>query len=405
MPPIGDGDGAGAHPSARAAVARSLARIRAREADILAWAEIDAPGARAQALAIDTAAASLPLAGLTLGVKDIIDVGGLQCECGSPIFRGRRAFSDAALVARLKSLGMVVLGKTTTTECAYLQPTQTRNPRNLAYSPGGSSSGSAAAVADGHVDAALGTQTAGSILRPAAFCGVIGYKPSFGWLSRAGVLSTSPSLDTLGWLSKDAETAIRMRDALNGGTSAATAGRLGFCRTVHWPKAQPAMRLGMERLAQRLGAPEIPPLPACLDDIHAVIMRSEMREELATLLLQHPHQLSPELSDQLGGAAIAPADYEAALKARDGVDIDASFAGMDVLLATAAPGGAVPFGSTGDPCFNRVVTLLGLPAVSLPFGFDAHGLPLGVQLIGRRDQDDVVLATVLHVQRLISSGL
>jgi Asp-tRNA(Asn)/Glu-tRNA(Gln) amidotransferase A subunit family amidase len=399
------GDGAESRPSARAAVERSLARIRAREAEVRAWVEVDAAGAQAQALAIDTAGASLPLAGLTLGVKDIIDVGGLQCECGSPIFRGRRAFSDAAVVARLKSLGMVVLGKTTTTECAYLQPTQTRNPRNLGYSPGGSSSGSAAAVADGHVDAALGTQTAGSIVRPAAFCGVIGYKPSFGWLSRAGVLSTSPSLDTLGWLAKDVETAIRMRNALTGGTSAVAAGRLGFCRTVHWPKAQPAMRLGIERLAQRLGAPEVPPLPAFLDDIHATIMRSEMREELATLLLQHPDQLSPELSGQLRGAPVARADYQAALSARDGVDIEASFAGMDVLLAPAAPGEAVLFGSTGDPCFNRVVTLLGLPAVSLPFGFDATGLPLGVQLIGRKDQDDGVLATALHVQQLISCGL
>ena len=397
-----DPDSAGAPLSARAAIERSLARIGEREPHVRAWAEIDATGAQAQAAAIDKAGDSSPLAGLTLGVKDIIDVGGLQCECGSPIFRGRRAFSDAAVVARLKSLGCVVIGKTTTTECAYLQPTQTRNPWNLAYSPAGSSSGSAAAVADGHVDAALGTQTAGSILRPASFCGVVGYKPSFGWLSYAGALSTAPSLDTMGWLCKDVETAILMRAALNGATSAAAVGRLGFCRTVHWPKAEPDMRLGMERLARSLDAPEVEPLPALLDDVHTTIMRYEMRRELATLLLQHPEQLSAELSEHLRGAPVAHADYKGALKVRLGFDMEASFAGADVLLTPAAPGGAVAFGSTGDPCFNRVVTLLGLPAVSLPFGLDARGLPLGVQLIGRKDQDDLVLATALHVQRLIS---
>ncbi len=367
-----------------------------------AWAEIDAAGAQGQAKAIDTATTPHPLAGLTLGVKDIIDVGGLQCECGSPIFRGRRAFSDAATVARLKSLGMVVLGKTTTTECAFLQPTETRNPWNLAFSPGGSSSGSAAAVADGHVDAALGTQTAGSILRPAAFCGVVGYKPSFGWLSRAGALSTAPSLDTLGWLSRDVETTIRMRNALIGAESGASVGRLGFCRTIHWEKAQPAMRLGLEHLAQRLCAPEVPPPPALFDDIHSTIMGYEMREELATLLLQHRNQLSPQLSSQLFGSPVEISDYMAALSHRDSANIDASFAGMDVLLAPAAPGAAVKFGSTGDPCFNRLASVFGLPAITLPFALDPTGLPLGLQLIGRKHKDDALLATALHVQKQIA---
>ncbi|MBW4024761.1 MAG: amidase [Proteobacteria bacterium] len=388
--------------SARAAVARSLARIGAREAEVRAWTVIDHDGAAAQAAAIDRGDRPLPLAGLTLGVKDIIDVGGLPCECGSPVFRGRRAFSDAAVVSRLKSLGMVVLGKTTTTECAYLAPTQTRNPWNVAYSPGGSSSGSAAAVADGHVDAALGTQTAGSILRPAAFCGVLGYKPTFGWLSRAGALSTSPSLDTMGWISKDAETSIRIRKALTGSASAASAGGLGFCRTVHWPKAEAAMQQGLERLAHRLSAPEVPAMPAHLDAVHATIMRHEMREELATLRLQHADHLSRELGALLGDTPPAYVDYKAAIAARNEIDIEALFAGMDVLLLPAAPGGAVPFGSTGDPCFNRAATLLGLPAVSLPFGLGADGLPLGVQLIARQDQDDMLLATALHVQQRVA---
>ena len=163
---MSDHDEAGRERPASEAVRRSLARILAREETIHAWAEVDTEGAQAQAREIDSAPSRLPLAGLTLGVKDIIDVGGLRCEFGSPIYRGRLAFSDAALVATLKSLGIVVVGKAVTTEFAFLNPPHTRNPHNLAYSAGGSSSGSAAAVADGHVDAALGTQTAGSTIRP-----------------------------------------------------------------------------------------------------------------------------------------------------------------------------------------------------------------------------------------------
>jgi Asp-tRNA(Asn)/Glu-tRNA(Gln) amidotransferase A subunit family amidase len=388
--------------SARAAVERNLARIAAREEQVQAWAHIDAVGARAQAVAIDTATPSSPLAGLTLGVKDIIDVGELPCECGSPIFLGRKAFIDAAVVARLRALGMVVLGKTTTTEFAFLHPSKTRNPLNLDFSPGGSSSGSAAAVADGHVDAALGTQTAGSIVRPAAFCGVVGYKPSFGRLSRAGVLSTSPSLDTVGWLSKDVDTTIRIQNALDGVTMGAPAGLLGFCRTVHWPKAAEAMRLNIERLAQRLSATEVTSPPAFLDELHAAIMRYEIRQELAAPLLQNRDRLSPELGDYLNGTAVSHAEYLVAVDRCNGFEVESIFAGKDILLMPAALGGAVGFGSTGDPCFNRLATLLGLPSLTLPVGLDEKGLPLGLQLIARKNDDSILLATALHVEGLIS---
>jgi Asp-tRNA(Asn)/Glu-tRNA(Gln) amidotransferase A subunit family amidase len=401
---MSDHDEAGRERPASEAVRRSLARILAREETIHAWAEVDTEGAQAQAREIDSAPSRLPLAGLTLGVKDIIDVGGLRCEFGSPIYRGRLAFSDAALVATLKSLGIVVVGKAVTTEFAFLNPPHTRNPHNFAYSAGGSSSGSAAAVADGHVDAALGTQTAGSILRPASFCGVVGYKPTFGRFSRAGVLSTSPSLDTVGWLSKDMDTTIRVHDALGGEPLGNAQARFGFFHGVHAMTAEPAMRLGIERLAESLKATEVPSPPMLLDNLHATVMRYELRQELATEFLQHRDQLSPLLKLYLEDSPIQRADYLGALEHRDRFDIERMFAGADVLLTPAAPGEAVEYGTTGDPCFNRLATLLGLPAISLPFGRGPKGLPLGVQLIARRNQDDVLLATArrldLHLRTL-----
>jgi len=382
---------------------QALARIDARERSIHAWVQVDADGARQQALLVDKSSMSLPLAGLTLGVKDIIDVGGMQCECGSAIFKGRQAFSDAPLVARLKALGMVVVGKTATAEFAYLSPPETRNPVDTAYSPGGSSSGSAAAVADGHVSAALGTQTAGSILRPASFCGVVGYKPTYGRFSRVGVLSASPSVDTVGWFTKDVKTTIRIRKALTGAMSAGPAVRLGLCRTVHWSKANEAMRLAVERIAQRLSASEVSSPTAILDDVHATIMRHEMREELATQFLQSPALLSTSLSTYLGGDPISQTDYLAALDYRDSFDVEAMFAGNDVLVTPGACGEAVAFGSTGDPCFNRFVTLLGLPSIALPFAVGTKGLPLGLQLIARKDQDEMLVATAAHIEaRLIA---
>ncbi len=397
-----DSKTAEASASAVPATERALARIASRERSVRAWAQVDEAGAREQAVAIDADEAFLPLRGLTLGVKDIIDVRGLQCECGSPIFRGKVAFGDAPLVAKLRALGMVVIGKTETAEYAYLQLPATRNPANLDFSPGGSSSGSAAAVADGHVDAALGTQTAGSILRPASFCGVVGYKPTYGRISRVGVLSASPAVDTIGWISRDVGTSIRMRRALAGPSDAAAGRSLGFMRTVHWAKAEPAMRAGVERLAASLSAMEVVSLSAVLDDVHGTIMRYEMREELATQRLQAPALLSAALAAYLDGAPIPLADYVAALAFRDRFDAEAMFAGVDVLMTPAACGEAVAFGSSGDPCFNRFVTLLGLPSVTLPFGFGVKGLPLGLQLFARKDQDDMLLATAATIERWLS---
>ncbi len=383
-------------------VERALARIAARDDLVRAWTHVDAPGAvRAAGVMRDDA----PLAGLLLGVKDIVDVAGLPCGCGSPIYRQHVPPVDAALVALLRHLGAIVLGKTATTELAFLAPAATRNPLAPSRSPGGSSSGSAAAVADGHVDAALATQTSGSIARPAAFCGVVGFKPTRGRFSLAGVRTISPSLDTIGWIARDVATASRLHAALTEDRTIAPAGRLGFCRTAAWPAASPDMQEAVQSAARALGAAEVPPPRVDLDAAHATVMRFEMRRELAAERLGHRDALSPVLRDFLEGEIVGEPAYRDAREIARGFDVDGFFGAHEILLTPSAAGEAVPFGSTGDPAFSRAVTLLGLPSVTLPFARGTHGLPLGLQLIGRPHTDAAVLATAAELERGFGFGL
>ena len=382
-----------------ARVEDALARIADRDTDLCAWSHVDATGARRQAAAVHQAA---PLAGLLIGVKDIIDVGGLPCEIGSPIFHGRVAFSDAPIVARLKALGAVVLGKTVTTPFAFLEPAATRNPLDLSRSPGGSSSGSAAAVADGHVDAALATQTAGSIARPAAFCGIVGYKPTHGRFGLAGVAGSSPTLDTVGWLTRDVATTLRLHAALGGDAASYPARSLGFCRTVHWERAQEPMRSGFLAGAGALGAVEAASPPSALDEHHLAVMHFEMARDLGTEWLQRREALSPPLRELLSRTPPAGETYRAALQARAQFDFRRLFGPHDVLLTPSATAEAVPFGSTGDPVFSRFVTLLGCPSVTLPFARGPAGLPLGLQMIARPHEDAMLLATAASVERSLA---
>ncbi|TLU71358.1 amidase [Lichenicoccus roseus] len=373
----------------------ALTRIARQEEELHAWAHVDATGARRQA------ASSLPgqpLDGVLVGVKDIIDVGGLPCCLGSPIYRDRIAFADAALVARLKALGAIVLGKTTTTAFAYLEPAATRNPLDLARSPGGSSSGSAAAVAAGQVDVALATQTAGSIARPSAFCGIVGYKPTHGRFGLAGVASSAPTLDTVGWMTRNVETSLRLHLALGGDTPIGPAHSLGFCRTMHWDVAEPAMRNAFLRATAMLGASEVPSPPGTLETCHRTIMHFEMARDLSTDWLQHREAMSPPLHALLSQPAPSARDYREALSLRRRFDLDELFGTHEVLLTPSAPGEAVPYGSTGDPAFNRFVTLLGCPSVTLPFAHGPNGLPLGLQIIARPEQDPMLLATAGEVE-------
>ena len=390
--------------TSEALVRACLERIARDEPGIHAWAWLDADRALAEARSVDGRGRPPPLHGLPVGIKDIIDTADAPTECGTPLYRGRRPTRDAACVASLRSSGGVVLGKTVTTELAFFAPGPTRNPRNPAHTPGGSSSGSAAAVADSMVPAALGTQTAGSIIRPAAYCGIVGFKPSHGLLSMEGIHPFAPSLDTLGVLVREVVDVAPLLGALGAPvdvTPLTRPPRIGLWRSAQWPHASPAMQARLEEMTTalaRAGATvrELDPLPdeARLSEDQALIMAAEAVRSFEAL--RPTGALSPQLSGLLDrGDAADPAEIDAA-KIRAGqawIAMNRALSGLDALLTPSAPGEA-PDGlaSTGDPVFNRVVTWLGFPAVSLPAGTGPSGLPLGVQLVGAPLAEATLLA-------------
>jgi Asp-tRNA(Asn)/Glu-tRNA(Gln) amidotransferase A subunit family amidase len=365
-----------------------LARIAEREPVVQAWETIDATAALREARRIDALRDKPALRGLPIGVKDLIDTRDLPTAYGSPIYRGHRPAEDAACVRRLREGGGIVLGKTVTTEFAVYSPGKTRNPRDPARTPGGSSSGSAAAVADGMVPAALGTQTAASIIRPASFCGVIGFKPTHGLLPLEGVHPLAPSLDTLGFFVRQIEDARLLLGVLSGRAPVQVETgrpRLGFCRTEAWTRAEPETRRAVESAARRLGAREIDPGPSFEGLVEAQI--AIMGAEAYQALREEPQaQLSARLRQFLeDGAKVSPerlrSAHEQAERARR--EIAAIFEDLDALVTPAALGEA-PLGldATGDPVFSRIWTLLGTPCVSLPVLTGPAGLPLGLQVVG-----------------------
>lgn len=400
-----------------------LERIAQREPTIGAWESLDPEAALAQARRLDALppAERGPLHGLVLGVKDLIETADQRTTFGSPIYAGYRPATDAAVVAQARAAGALVLGKTVTTEFAAYQPGKTANPRNPAHTPGGSSSGSAAAVADGMVPVAFGTQTAGSIIRPAAYCGVVGYKPSFGTLARAGVKPLAESLDTVGVLARSVEDAAFVVSVLGRrpdlrppetGPAAAPA-RLGICRSWEWPAAAPETRAFFDRLTAGLARHgvatteiSLPESWQPLAEAQTDIMAFEAARNLAAEHLQHGAKLSDRVRGWLDtGAAVPPARYDEALEFADRcrTEFAAFFAGTgcDALLAPSAPGEA-PAGlaATGDPVFNRVWTLLHVPGVQVPLATGPGGLPLGAQVIGPRGADAAVLRVAAWLQRV-----
>jgi Asp-tRNA(Asn)/Glu-tRNA(Gln) amidotransferase A subunit family amidase len=401
---------AGRALSSEALVRACLDRIARDEPRIHAWAWLDPEQAISTARAIDAGARRPPLFGLPVGVKDIIDTADAPTECGTPLFRGRRPTRDAACVAALRHAGAVILGKTVTTELAFFAPGPTGNPRNPAHTPGGSSSGSAAAVAACMVPAALGTQTAGSIIRPAAFCGVVGFKPSHGLLSLEGVHPFAPSLDTLGVFVRGVADVAPLLTALGAPVEVrALPGppRIGLWRSAQWARATRPMQHRVEEVAEtlsRAGATvsDVDPLPdeALLAEDQALIMAAEAVSSFGPL--RESRALSPQLTGLLDrGAAARPEELSAA-KVRAGQAWTAAtklLSDLDVLLTPSAPGEA-PEGltSTGDPVFNRVVTMLGVPAISLPAGTGPSGLPLGVQLVGAPRAEAALLAVASWVE-------
>lgn len=379
-----------------------LERAVQRRDEIGAWTQLD-PAAIEREFLASGSEGGKPLAGLSVGVKDIIDVAGFATGCGSSACADHVAFADAAIVAMLRDAGALIFGKTATAEYAYLTPPVTRNPVDRRRSPGGSSSGSAAAVADFQVEAATGTQTAGSIIRPASFCGIVGYKPSHGMFSLAGVKPTSRSLDCIGWMARDVFTTRSIWSALRPLTDRAPSRPpvLGICRTGNWPQASPELRTALLRLASAIGASNEAALPAGLDALHHTIMKFEMRAELTTERLQFADRLSQCLFQFLNDDPVSFDDYRKALESRRSIDIEAIFSNADILVTPAAPGEAVEYGSTGSPIFNRVWTLLGLPCITLPFALGAHGLPLGVQLVARHGDDERLFDAALAIEQFI----
>src|SRR5262245_6688220 len=379
-------------------VSDCLKRIDDVDAEVQAWAYLDRDHALRQAEALDLqrreGKALGALHGVPIGIKDIFDTGDMPTELGSPLWSGRTPRRDAAAVARLRSAGAVIMGKTVTTEYAYFHPGKTRNPHDPARTPGGSSSGSAAAVAAYMVPGAIGSQTNGSVIRPAAFCGVVGFKPTYGLVSRTGALLLSRHLDHVGVMARSVEDAALLAEVMTGYDPedpdtramarprlAATAvsepplpPRFAFVRTPAWKHAEPVMQEAFAELVEALGAAaEEVPMGASFDnaiDLHKIVMESEMAHNFRRDYDQGRDKLSARLRKLIERGRGYPAvDYQAAIarSAELNAGLDTVFDEYDAILTSSAPGEA-PKGieSTGNPVFNTIWTYLGTPAVTLP---------------------------------------
>ncbi|WP_087720807.1 amidase [Salinicola salarius] len=358
--------------------------------------------AEAAAIAPDDARA---LAGVPIGVKDIIDVAGLPTACDSSLYADHLPMTDATCVELARVAGAIVVGKTRTTEFAYARPTITRNPHRLSHTPGGSSSGSAAGVAAGFFPLAFGTQTGGSTIRPASFCGIFGFKPTFNRIGRRGIKPLSESFDTLGWYARSVEDLALLDEVLSGENAAklTTRPRLGLCRTPRWHRADKDMQMAIEKAAQALDATtvELPASFASLFEDHARIMAVDAARSLRPEWLLHRGALSDEIRRLVRqGLAITPADELTARRRLDDarLRLDDLFADIDALITPPAPGAApATLASTGDSVFNRLWTALHVPCVALPLTMNADGLPLGLQLVGQRYGDRQLLAIAADV--------
>jgi Asp-tRNA(Asn)/Glu-tRNA(Gln) amidotransferase A subunit family amidase len=403
-----------------------LGRIREVDGDVQAWAFLDPDHALAQARAADQLRLSGQLTGqlhgVPIGIKDIFDTADMPTENGSVLYAGRTPSRDATVIARLRAAGAVVMGKTVTTEFAYFSPGKTHNPHNPQHTPGGSSSGSAAAVAAEMVPIALGSQTNGSTIRPASYCGVVGFKPTHGLISRHGVLALSRTLDHIGLFARSIDDIALLAAQLVGydenDPDTRPRARIPFVevvaeepplppmfalvKTPYWERADEDTKEGFAELIEQLGnrVEEIEMLPSAVDawELHRTIMEAEMAANLEREWDKGRDRLSEQLRLQIErGYNVRAIDYQRALSRV--APIHESFLELfeqryDAILTPAATG-AAPKGlsSTGDPVFCTLWTLCGMPAISLPLLQGANGLPLGVQLVGARDGDARLLRT------------
>jgi Asp-tRNA(Asn)/Glu-tRNA(Gln) amidotransferase A subunit family amidase len=414
-----------------------LERIRALEPQVQAWAFLDEEHALAQARAADeqrrSGQAVGGLCGVPVGIKDIIDTGDMPTENGTVLHAGRTPREDAAVVAKLRAAGAVILGKTVTTECAYFHPGKTRNPQNPEHTPGGSSSGSAAAVASGMVPLALGTQTNGSVIRPASFCGAYGLKPSHGLVPRTGILKLSRTLDHVGVFARSLEDLALAMESLTGWDAGDPDTRpiaripfgaiaaeeppippvIAFIKTPRWDRVDAEAKEAFGELVEALGGAveEVELFPSATEawDWHKTIMDAEMAANFEREWRDGRDKLSDKLRALIErGREVRAVDYQRALSLI--APMQDSFEELftqryDAILTPAALGTA-PKGldSTGDPSFCTLWTLAGLPALSLPLLHGANGLPLGVQLVGRRSFDARLLRTARWLVARLASA-
>lgn len=398
-----------------------LDAIRRTDGELRAWVAVDEEGSREQARIATSRleqGEQLPLAGVTVGVKDVFDVAGLPTEAGFKPFSGKNAESDSHAVACLRAAGAIIVGKTVTVQFAAGDPAATRNPWNLERTPGGSSSGSGAAVAARQVDAALGTQTAGSVLRPAAFCGAVGLKPGFGWTSRSGLMPLASSLDHVGVLTRSVTDAARLYDAM----ARPELPRCGDCQSIQAPRigtwsvplnrasasAQEAFAGTIQRFRESGATIAEAPFPYTYQDLlsaHTIIMRVDAATAHQRLFARYPDDYSPKIRNMVEtGKVLAASSYARALAIRDevGQEIEQLWSGLDVVALPTTNGGAPTPETTGDPSLQAVATLLGLPSITLPNGRDGDGMPLGIQLVGTsRTADTHLLRCAQWVEHLL----
>ena len=396
-----------------------LDRVAAREPRLRAWAAIDADRLRAAARALDDAPARGPLHGVPVAVKDLIDTADLPTGYGSDIYRGHRPDRDAACVARLRAAGGLIMGKTVTNEFAYSRPAATRNPRNPAYVPGGSSGGSAAAVADGMVPAALGTQTGGSIVGPAAYCGVIGYKPARGTIPTAGLKFVAPSIDTIGFLCRSLDDIPPLMAALARRrlhTPRSDAPAVAVCRTDFYDRARAPVRRLLEDTAARLaeaGVPcrdvELPPAFAELEPASQPIINSECLVALGPEAARHGERIGEEMRELLEKARAIPA--EGIAQAWRSVNscrmaFPRLFAPGEVILTPSV--GDEPSrdpADLGDGIFSRTWMMLDAPCLHLPLARGPNGMPIGLQLVAPDGDEDALLAAARRLARVLAAPL
>lgn len=413
--------------SATEVVEACLQRIGELDSTLMAWVHLDPEYAREQARRADQSRQVGrpvgPLHGVPVGVKDIFDTYDMPTEDGTVLHAGRTPSADATVVARLREAGAIVLGKTATTELAVFAPAKTTNPHDPQRTPGGSSSGSAAAVAAHMVPLAVGTQTAGSVIRPASYCGVCGFKPSHGLVSRHGVLQQSRTLDQVGVFGRSVADVALLADALVGFDERdpdtrprvrpqlyATASQppplpphMGFCKSPLWDRVAPDARAAFAELREHLGGDiDELELPTSFDralDSHRTVMEADIARSFGHEFDTGKDRLSPLLGEMVErGRSIRAVDYNDALEHRALLNLllDELFHDYDAIVTPATTGEA-PLGleSTGDPALCSIWTLCGVPTITLPLLQGEQGMPIGVQLVGPR-QDDARLLRTAH---------